>query len=68
MKGSHWCATYAKDNVINYFDSFGMMPFQELVDLLESRKERECNLIASESAITKPLYIDMRLLLFVFLK
>ena len=32
MNGSHWCATYAKDNVINYFDSFGMFPFQEMVD------------------------------------
>ena len=31
-KGSHWIATYAKDNVINYFDSFGMPPFQEIVD------------------------------------
>ena len=32
MSGSHWIATYVKDNVINYFDSFGMQPFQELVD------------------------------------
>ena len=32
MNGSHWVATYVKDNVINYFDSFGMQPFQELVD------------------------------------
>ena len=32
MPGVHWCATYVKDNVINYFDSFGMPPFQELVD------------------------------------
>ena len=32
MKGSHWCATYVKNNVINYFDSFGLPPFQELVD------------------------------------
>ena len=32
MNGSHWIATYAKNNVINYFDSFGMMPFQEMVD------------------------------------
>ena len=31
MSGSHWVATYVKDNVINYFDSFGMQPFQELV-------------------------------------
>ena len=32
MSGSHWIATYVKDNVINYFDSFGMYPFQEIVD------------------------------------
>ena len=32
MNGSHWIATYVRDNVINYFDSFGMQPFQELVD------------------------------------
>ena len=32
MSGSHWIATYVKDNVINYFDSFGMAPFQEMVD------------------------------------
>ena len=31
MNGSHWVATYVKDNVINYFDSFGMPPFQEIV-------------------------------------
>ena len=24
MSGSHWVATYVRDNVINYFDSFGM--------------------------------------------
>ena len=32
MNGSHWIATYVKDNVINYFDSFGLSPFQEIVD------------------------------------
>ena len=32
MNGSHWVSTYAKDNVINYFDSFGLPPFKELVD------------------------------------
>ena len=32
MSGSHWVATYVKDNVINYFDSFEMPPFQEMVD------------------------------------
>ena len=24
MSGSHWVTTYVEDNVINYFDSFGM--------------------------------------------
>ena len=32
VSGSHWVATYVKDNVTNYFDSFGMAPFQELVN------------------------------------
>ena len=32
LGGSHWVSTYVKDNVINYFDSFGLLPFQELVD------------------------------------
>ena len=32
MSGSHWVATYVKDNVINYFDSFGLPPFQEMVN------------------------------------
>ena len=37
MNGSHWCATYAKNNVINYFDSFGMPPFEEM--LQHAKKE-----------------------------
>ena len=32
MNGSHWVSTYVKDNVINYFDSFGLPPFEELVN------------------------------------
>ena len=32
MSGSHWVTTFVKDNVINYFDSFGMLPFEEMVD------------------------------------
>ena len=32
MSGSHWVATYVKDNIINYFDSFGMPPFQEIAN------------------------------------
>ena len=31
MSGSHWVATDVKDRVINYFDSFGMPPFREIV-------------------------------------
>ena len=32
MSGSHWVATFVKNRVINYFDSFGMPPFQEIVN------------------------------------
>ena len=32
MSGSHWVATYIKNGTINYFNSFGMPPFQELVN------------------------------------
>ena len=53
LNGSHWIATYAKDNVINYFDSFGMMPFEEMVN---HAKRENVTLITSKSTITKPLY------------
>ena len=32
MSGSHWVTTYVRNGTINYFDSFGMPPFQELVN------------------------------------
>ena len=32
MSGSHWVATYVQDKVINYFDSFGLPPFKEIVN------------------------------------
>ena len=32
MSGSHWVAIYTKNNTINYFDSFGLQPFQEIVN------------------------------------
>ena len=37
MNGSHWVATYVKKNKINNFDSFGMPPFQEIVDHAKSK-------------------------------
>ena len=37
MNGSHWVATYVKDGVMNYFDSFGMPPFQEIVNHARSK-------------------------------
>ena len=32
MTDSHWVATYVKNGFINYFDSFGLPPFQEIVN------------------------------------
>ena len=48
MSGSHWVATYVKDNVINYFDSFGMPPFQEILD---HAKERNLILLHQDQQI-----------------
>ena len=42
MSGSHWVTTYVSDGTINYFDSFGMPPFQELVN---HAKEKNLNLL-----------------------
>ena len=66
MRGSHWCATYVKNNVINYFDSFGLPPFQELVD---HAKRENVTLLHQESTNTEPLYSsDVRVLsVFYFL-
>ena len=50
MNGSHWISTYVKDNVINYFDSFGMPPLQELVN---HAKRKNLTLITSKSTITE---------------
>ncbi|PFX25393.1 RNA-directed DNA polymerase from mobile element jockey [Stylophora pistillata] len=38
MDGSHWVATYVKDHVIHYFDSFGMPPFREIADHAKTEK------------------------------
>ena len=35
MNGSHWVATHVKNNIINYFDSFGIPPLQEIVNHAE---------------------------------
>ena len=32
MGGSHWVATHVRNGKINYFDSFGLSPFQEIVN------------------------------------
>ena len=42
MSGSHWVTTYVRNGTINYFDSFGMPPFQELVN---HAKEKNLNLL-----------------------
>ena len=42
MSGSHWVTTYVRDGTINYFDSFGMPPFQEFVN---HAKEKNLNLL-----------------------
>ena len=48
MSGSHWVASYVKDNVINYFVSFGMAPFQEIVN---QAKEKNLTLLHQNAQI-----------------
>ena len=64
LNGSHWCATYAKNNVINYFDSFGLPPFQEMVD----HAKRKCNTATSRSTNTELIFDDVWILLSLFPK
>ena len=37
MSGSHWVTTYVRNGVIYYFDSFGMPPFQEIVNHVKKK-------------------------------
>ena len=48
MSGSHWVTTYVRNGTINYFDSFGMPPFQELVN---HAKERNLTLLHQNKQI-----------------
>ena len=48
MSGSHWVTTYVRNGTINYFDSFGMPPFQELVN---HAKEKNLNLLHQNKQI-----------------
>ena len=63
MRGSHWVATYVKDGVINYFDSFGMPPFQAIVD---HAKKEEFNIAPSKQSDPEYKNDNMRLFCIVF--
>ena len=65
LKGSHWLATYAKDNVINYFDSFGLPPFQEMVN---HAKRKNLTLLHQNQQIQNLYSSTLWLLLSLFLK
>ena len=62
MSGSHWVSIYTKNNVINYFDSFGLPPFQEIVD---HAKKTKPHIDKSIRSITKYVYNNLWILLFV---
>ena len=62
MNGSHWVTTYVKDFVINYFDSFGMPPFQAIVD---HAKKEEFNIAPSKQPDSEYKNYYMRVLRFI---
>lgn len=49
MSGSHWVTTYVKNNIYS-FDSFGMPPFQEIVNHAYKKKS---DLVASKQSDSK---------------
>ena len=61
-KGFHWVASYVKNNVINYFDSFGMPPLQEIVN----HAKRENVTLLHQDQQLQNLYSSMWLLCFIF--
>ena len=63
MSGSHWVATHVKNDVINYFDSFGLPPFQEIVNHAKKKKSYSHSSKRTDSRIVDN---NLRLLLFVF--
>ena len=48
MSGSHWVATFVENGKIDYFDSFGLLPFQEIVD---HAKEKNLTLVHQNDQI-----------------
>ena len=60
MSGSHWVSTHVKDGIINYFDSFGMPPFQEMVN---HAIKKEFNVGPSKQSDTSSEYNDLWVLL-----
>ena len=74
MSGSHRISAYVRDGVINYFDSFGMPPFQEMVNhakkknltLLHQNKQIQ-NLYSSTCGYFCLYFLNERHLLFRFI-
>ena len=61
---AHWIATYVRDNVINYFDSFGLPPFRGVG---QSCKKKKPYSFTPKSTNTKSLYNYLWLLCLYFL-
>ena len=60
MNGSHRVTTYVQDGVINYFDSFGMPPFQEMVNHARSKN------LTHTSGQSDTKYNDNNMWIFLF--
>ena len=65
MSGSHWVATYVKDNVINYFDSFWYAPISR--DCQSCQKEK-FNSITPKQSDTKHTNNNLWVFLFILSK
>ena len=64
MSGSHWVATYVKNGVVNYFDSFGLPPFQEI---LNHTRKRNLTLLHQDNQIQNIMTTTCRYFCLYFL-
>ena len=48
-QGVHWSVLYIKKDKVFFFDSYGLVPTQEIMDFLMQHSQRMCNTLEVQS-------------------
>ena len=48
-RGVHWSALYINKDIVFVFDSYGLVPTQEIMDFLSQHSKRMCNTLEVQS-------------------